>query len=151
MQIVWTAAHSEFRISEVYFPDLSRYEYYEYEGQAPALNVGWLDIAHPFTSRAVPQGFVECLRALARKPTNQMRGFHVCEFCDFGSITPSVDEAKAKYQRWLEADALGSAEIRVVGQGGTVYAAPTLICHYVAVHGYQPPQEFIEAVMQTKA
>jgi len=44
---------------------------------------------------------------------------------------------------------LGSAEIRVVGQDGTVYAAPDLIYHYVVVHDYRPPEEFIQAVMET--
>ena len=43
---------------------------------------------------------------------------------------------------------LGSAEIRVLGGGGKVYAAPNLIYHYVAKHKYRPPEEFIEAVMR---
>jgi hypothetical protein len=28
-----------------------------------------------------------------------------------------------------------------------IYVAPVLIYHYVAVHGYLPPDQFIEAVM----
>ena len=42
---------------------------------------------------------------------------------------------------------LGSAEIRVQGKEGKVYAAPTLIYHYVAAHDYDPPQEFVEALL----
>lgn len=30
-----------------------------------------------------------------------------------------------------------------------VYASPTMISHYVEVHGYRPPDEFIRAVMST--
>lgn len=30
---------------------------------------------------------------------------------------------------------------------GRAYAGPTMILHYVVAHGYQPPQEFIQAVM----
>lgn len=43
-------------------------------------------------------------------------------------------------------DARGSGEIRVKGIN-CVYAAPVMIYHYVRVHGYKPPQEFIEAVI----
>jgi hypothetical protein len=53
----------------------------------------------------------------------------------------------ALYERQKAAGALSSTEIRVVGRDGRVYAAPGLVCHYVAAHGYQPPQEFVEAVM----
>ena len=28
-----------------------------------------------------------------------------------------------------------------------IYAAPNLIYHYVAVHHYSPPEEFVEAVL----
>ncbi|MCX7805518.1 MAG: hypothetical protein N3A38_10060 [Planctomycetota bacterium] len=38
-------------------------------------------------------------------------------------------------------------EIRVLGRDGKIYAAPTLIYHYVVAHKYRPPQEFIDAVM----
>jgi hypothetical protein len=41
---------------------------------------------------------------------------------------------------------LGSAEIRVPGKDGKVYAAPNLIYHYIKDCGYLPPQEFIDAV-----
>lgn len=41
---------------------------------------------------------------------------------------------------------VGSAEIRVFYQGKT-YAAPNLLYHYVVEHHYQPPSEFIEAVL----
>ncbi len=54
------------------------------------------------------------------------RGWHFCPFCG-------------------DADARGSAEIRIQGNG-VVYAAPTLIAHYVAVHRYAPPPEFIDSL-----
>lgn len=41
---------------------------------------------------------------------------------------------------------LGSAEIRVTGASGRVYAAPDLIVHYIKDIGYLPPEEFIQAV-----
>ena len=35
----------------------------------------------------------------------------------------------------------------MAGATGRVYAAPTLIWHYVTEHGYRPPDEFIDAVL----
>ena len=40
--------------------------------------------------------------------------------------------------------------MRVWGKDGNVYAAPSLIFHYILQHGYQPPQEFIDAVMDSE-
>jgi hypothetical protein len=36
--------------------------------------------------------------------------------------------------------------MRVAGDG-RVYAAPSLVHHYVIAHGYRPPDEFIAAVL----
>ena len=40
-----------------------------------------------------------------------------------------------------------NGEFHVVGATGVVYCAPQFIVHYIAEHQYQPPQEFIEAVL----
>jgi hypothetical protein len=40
---------------------------------------------------------------------------------------------------------LGNGEIRVPGANGLVYAAPTLICHYIDEHEYGPPEDFLHA------
>jgi hypothetical protein len=130
----------------MYFPDLTPYEYFK--GRPSALNIGWLDAEHPFVSGDVPQGFVERLRVLVSKPCERTRGFHICQFCDFDPHLVIYDQDAVR--RLRETGALSSAEIRVVGHDGTVYASPTLICHYVAAHRYQPPQEFIQAVMEAK-
>jgi len=80
------------------------------------------------------------------KPSEPTRGFHFCQLCDFDPNVVVYDQAA---MQCLQASgALGSAEVRVVGRSGRVYAAPTMIWHYVAVHRYQPPREFIEAVME---
>ena len=43
---------------------------------------------------------------------------------------------------------LGSAEIRVFGRRGKIYAAPNLLFHYVTAHHYKLPDEFIAALRQ---
>jgi len=45
-----------------------------------------------------------------------------------------------------ESVSLGDAELRLAARDGTWLVAPTLVFHYVTDHGYQPPQEFIEAI-----
>lgn len=44
---------------------------------------------------------------------------------------------------------VGYYELRVWGQDGKVYAAPSLIFHYMNEHNYEPPKEFINAVMSS--
>jgi hypothetical protein len=42
---------------------------------------------------------------------------------------------------------LGSAEVRVFDpEGKAAFAAPNLLYHYVAVHHYLPPAEFLAAI-----
>jgi len=129
----------------MYFPDLTSYSYHGHP-EPESRNVGWLDSEHDFPCGPVPVGFVERLLAFSKKPAKQHRGFHICQFCGIDPHLVIYDQAAM--QRLNEAGALGSAEIRVVGRSRVVYASPTMICHYVAAHRYQPPQEFIDAVME---
>ena len=74
-------------------------------------------------------------------PVIQTRGFHVCKLCDMSPTQiPTI-------KRGNETLKVGSAEIRVFGQDGTIYAAPNLIYHYVVDHHYRPPDLFIQAVL----
>lgn len=116
----------------MYYQDLTPYEYFVGR-KTSAINIGWLDSSRVFTRGPVPDGFVARLRALEQHRVRQTRGFHVCPFCDPG-----------------DCKAVSSAEIEVAGGEGKVYAAPMLIGHYVEVHGYRPPDEFVEAVMGMK-
>jgi len=46
---------------------------------------------------------------------------------------------------------LGYAEIRVFGKGGKLYEAPNMLYHYVTVHHYKPPDEFLQALKNAPA
>lgn len=74
------------------------------------------------------------------RPALQHRGYHICNLCTDVSRSQYVTEHHSK--RLF----LGSAEIRVVGEQGITYAAPTLIFHYVRDHAYRPPEEFLRAL-----
>ena len=56
-------------------------------------------------------------------------------------------ERTARQAQSVGQNLLGSAELRLVGRDGAVYAAPDLVLHYVEHHNYLPPHEFVEAVM----
>ena len=118
----------------MYYPDLSPYAYSS--KIAGALNVGWLDPAQPYPRGSTPEGFAARLAdfCAAAHRVNRTQRVHHCALCP----TPTA------------IDDLGSAEIRVVGEG-LVFAAPDLIGHYVQAHGYRPPQAFIRAVLDGPA
>ncbi|HEV3416732.1 MAG TPA: hypothetical protein VG056_07975 [Pirellulales bacterium] len=122
-------------ISMTYFPDLSQYNYNKMS-EPDVLNVGWLDAREPYKSGASPPEFHDALATLCRSPIMLHRGFHVCQFCS--SAVKTAD--------WYSA-ARGNGQIRVRDENGQVFAAPTLIHHYVVVHRYRPPDEFIQAVI----
>lgn len=123
-----------------YFKDLTPYTYGPGDGSvlgnAPALNVGWLgpESEHEQTPGGLGQDheFIKRLTILSKNPVNLYRGWHNCHLCGTN---------KNPYS---------NGEIRVVGDDGTVYAAPTQILHYVRDHAYEPPTEFVNAVMKTK-
>jgi hypothetical protein len=122
-----------------YFPDLSRYDYRPFQSQSnpKLLNVGWLDPSAPYCTGAVDGTIMEGLLRLCREPVNRTRGWHRCPYCESYPAIMTVDG---------QSITLGDGEIRVSGSGGVVFAAPTLICHYIQKHGYRPPEEFLIAV-----
>ena len=126
----------------VYYEDLTKYEYSA--GEKHMLNIGWLSSEHPFTRGPVPESFALSLSILVREPCNLYRGFHVCEFCrppnDIISIEPSYIGVWELYRS-------GNGEVRVTNENRVTFCAPQLIWHYIAEHQYQPPQEFIDAVL----
>lgn len=122
-----------------YYPDLSPYSYLPGNARPGELNVGWLDRQHPFPTGVIP-GLAEKIFSLCRRPVNRTRGFHACEFCDAPRMGVEVEHAQVKLR-------LGSAEIRVQGRAEVQFACPDLIYHYIVGHAYQPPAEFVEAVL----
>ena len=109
--------------------DLTPYTYFHPEEDAPGtVNVGWLAPDHPFPTGATTAEFRDKLRLLCERRVKQTRGVYRCDFCT-GRSRP-----------------MGSSEVRVAGNG-RVYAAPTLVHHYVEAHDYRPPDEFVAAVL----
>jgi hypothetical protein len=112
-----------------FFEDLTPYTYLDPEQEQPGtVNVGWLDRKRPFPIGQTSKEFRDKLGRLCLQRVKQTRGRHPCYFCK-GRERPG-----------------SSSEMRVAGNG-KVYAAPSLVHHYVVAHDYQPPDEFIAAVL----
>lgn len=124
----------------MYYKDLTKYEYMTKED---SLNIGWLQKGHLFSKGDVPEEFLEKLWKYLRYPVQVCRGFHACDFCNIAQKGVPIVEFKGEKRE------VGYYEIRVWGKDGNVYAAPSLIFHYISQHGYKPPQEFIDAVMDS--
>lgn len=112
-----------------FFAELSPHSYTP-TAELEILNVGWLDEGLPFTVGLTSACFHEASLELCEHPNILHRGAHNCWFC------------RGKLQ-----DMTGKGQIRIIGNSGTWYAAPTLVHHYVTQHNYSPPPDFIEAVL----
>jgi hypothetical protein len=123
-----------------YFADLSGYAYWAPEFRRPGTrNVGWLGAGHEFPRGTPREELLDLIWDYCRISVAQTRGIHKCEFCPSGYW----HHAERKGERLT----LGSSEIRVFGTED-VYAAPTLIYHYVLTHHYLPPAEFTQALSE---
>lgn len=116
-----------------FFADLTPHTYVR--TKQSALNVGWLDASTPFPIGDTPAPFRIRLKQLCQQPIYLHRGFHECHFCS--GIAPTRAPAETR----------GNGQIRVQDASGTCYAAPALVWHYVEAHRYNPPAQFIEAVL----
>jgi len=121
-----------------YFKDLSEYEYDLRFARPGTRNIGWLGHGHEFPTKPPSDDLLESLWIFCSISVALARGGHDCEFCPSGS---------AYIAKWNGQQLLQScAEIRVFSEQGRIYAAPNLIFHYVQVHHYHPPEEFLEAL-----
>ena len=92
--------------------------------------IGWIDKGQPYKNGKVSRKFIEKLKELINNPHVGMpyMGYHRCFLCS---------------------EFLGDDELFVVGKN-KIYACPDSMDHYIEKHEYRPPQEFIDAVMNTK-
>jgi hypothetical protein len=132
----------------MYFPDLTPYAYGQTEPQPDVLNVGWRSAAQACPVGIPDKRLVHALGRLISSPVNLYRGWHFCEFCPDPAKTVSSGKIHVLDPA---ARTMGNGEIRVTSAAGITYVAPVLVLHYVVAHGYLPPQEFIDAVIELSA
>jgi len=107
------------------------------------LAVGWLRRGQTFGTGPVPEEFAPALLefCLDRHTVCARPGSLPCPLCGQRVEPVDLDGEIAQF---------GVAEIRVLGRED-IFAAPTLVHHYVVEHGYRPPDVFIRAVLQGPA
>lgn len=121
-----------------YYPDLSDYAYLASAIRHPATrNIGWLAREPPFATAPPSDALLDALWRYCKISVAQTRGVHDCELCRAAAF---------RAERHGDSLLLGTAEIRVFAATGEIYAAPTLIYHYVEVHHYVPPGPFLRAL-----
>ena len=123
-----------------YYEDLSDYVYAPGFVRPGTKAIGWLARGHVFPTMTPDEEVLDLLWLYCSISVVDTRGGHDCEFC------PGCDASYGERngQRLF----LGTAEIRVFSRDGRIYAAPTLLYHYVAVHHYKPPDEFLKALRE---
>jgi len=153
---IWIASTRRV-LRSMYFPDLAIYP--NVLGTANLRAIGWLDTEHEFVRGDMPASAMNTLREilLSNRDVNRMRGYHICGFCArdlFGDKYLPTSQADfrnyvSKATIYLEHQGkkilLGMSEIWIPSSSGIIYASPSLIYHYMEVHRYLPPQEFLDA------
>ncbi|MDX2110618.1 MAG: hypothetical protein SFY80_10295 [Verrucomicrobiota bacterium] len=125
-----------------HFEDLSEYRYAGCS-QHGVVHIGWLGAGHPFQQGFVSEAHVAKMKRLVETPVELYRGYHVCELCE----RPKELRGRPFLEQWDKWAQFrkSNGEIRV-SCAGITYAAPVLITHYIEVHGYCPPAEFLKAI-----
>jgi hypothetical protein len=123
-----------------HYSDFSEYCYGRGTFYVPGtVNIGWLGEFPTFDQMEPDEKLLDLVWDYCKISVAQYRGVHECEYC-----YPRRSDVG---ERHGEMRLLGSAEIRVFGDEGVIYAAPDLIYHYMAIHRYKPPDQFISALI----
>lgn len=123
-----------------WYPDLDRCDYFRLEDVSSLRAIAWLERGHPFSEGEVDDELLASLFEMAANPWQPvlLLGWHDCSLCDDrdGPGSFSLGERRVT---------IGIANIFVPDRD-VVFVAPSMILHYIAVHQYQPPRQFLEAV-----
>ena len=116
----------------MYYPDLSPWHGYQLDGAFKS--IGWISKDHPFQKSELTPEVLSALRAYMKEPVSfwMACGVHRCEFCP--PAGPWTWNNTSNREIWVPTI-------------DVLYVAPVLILHYVEIHQYKPPDEFIDALM----
>lgn len=125
-----------------YFADLAPFTYLG-PTRARALAVGWLEADHDYPRGEVGPGAVEALERLfvhAWEPITA-GGWHDCSLCPRKPTDGPITRLIAGRRELLGVKNL------LLPAGDLIYAAPSLVIHYIEDHGYKPPDAFTDALL----
>jgi len=120
-----------------YYPDLGPCDYFP-PSKATLVAVGWLENGRPVPTGEVPEQVFDQLHELSREPWGPgFLGWHECDLCVY-RYGPSKLTTNPNTHGYRNVFVPGDAK---------VYVAPEMILHYIDQHGYAPPPEFQQAVL----
>ena len=124
----------------IFFTDLTSYSYqiapFTLEG---VKNVGWLDFDSGFPLGDMPRPVFQKLKKLAggsgdfQPLVEPIRALTICQECGVLQLLSSAGKILPSAELWISSHE-------------TIYAVPIMILHFIEVHNYLPPAEFIAAV-----
>jgi hypothetical protein len=107
--------------------------------KATLVAVGWLENGRPVPTGEVSEQVFDQLHELLRAPWGLASfGCHDCDLCVYRD-GPSKLSANP--------NTVGFKNVFVPGDA-KVYVAPEMFLHYIDQHGYAPPPEFHQAVLE---
>ena len=126
-------------------------------GWGPAVRaVGWLSADQPYITGPVSAEFLSALRAHLREPWQPFfyGGFHTCELClaqrpwRWLHRLPGGRLQRTAW-RWMVKRTPGvcGGHNLYIPTPECVYIAPEMVWHYIELHTYRPPDEFIGALL----
>lgn len=124
-----------------FIQDLQPCSYLPVEDTSNFLAVGWLEYGKPYNTGTVNEDFFAKLCRLIQSPWQPFAsaGVHHCTLCQFSGGSNAVYQGLVIPGR--------SGDNLFVPGTGMIYVAPIMIAHYIDAHRYQPPSDFIQAVM----
>lgn len=106
--------------------------------------IGWLGNSVP-TKGVVPEDVIDRLFSAYSDKKQRIydgsKGAHACECCP-----QQTKEIYLTLHKGVEIRLYGHGH-HLLRHGDTVYMFPVLILHYIMDHEYQPPAEFLDAVL----
>lgn len=113
------------------------------ENRLQPTKIGYL--SGSFEKGEIPEGFLDKLKEIEANFVSYKgsMGQHICEYCfpDKNELQRKLDRVEVNYEDIK--DALSGGEKVLHGK----YIWPDMLTHYIKVHNYRPPQEFIDEIM----
>ena len=122
-----------------YFKDFTPCTYFDADDWLCRLMaIGWIEHGQPFPRGAVAGGVLERIAVLREEfgkafPGQMFRGLHNCTLCVAnGNGYSPLDRSHINL---------------FIPHRGFVFVAPGRVDHAIHAHGYQPPESFLQALM----
>jgi hypothetical protein len=137
------AEYKQVQTRMAHIPDLSTCGYLPASDGLSFVAIGWLEAGQDFAQGNVSEEFFARLCALLQQPWQPpvaCGGIHPCTLCRF-----SVGRAQSSIKNYFF-DGVGRGFL-FVPSGETLFISPTSVAHYIDAHGYFPPVEFQQAIV----